>query len=83
MSALRMVTTPPGNLAEVVTTSTRLDHLRSLAGRRFQHDSFLKSSVQRITLAHVSRNAPMEVPATSPDSALDLSGAPGTGRFLF
>jgi hypothetical protein len=85
MSALRLVTTPPNNLAEAVTTSVRLHVLRSLAGLTFQYDTFPKSLVQRSTPARVSlrMNALLEEMVTPPNSALDLSGTPGTGRFLF
>ena len=85
MSALRLVTTPPNSLAEAVTTSVRLHVLRSLAGLTFQYDTFLQSSVQRSTPARVSprMNALLEATVTPPNSVLDLSGTPGTGRFLF
>ena len=85
MSALRLVTTPPNDLAEAVTTSVRLALSRSLAGHAFQYDSFLKPSVQRFTPAPVSPriNASLGITATPPNSALGLSGTPGTGRFLF
>ena len=86
MSALRLVTTPPTNhLAEAVTTSVRVHALRSLAGLTFQYDTLHKSSVRRSTPARVSprMNALLEETVTPPNSALDLSGTPGTGRFLF
>jgi hypothetical protein len=85
MSALSLVTTPPEYTAEVVTNSARLYQFRSLAGLTFQHSPFLKSSVRRLTSASVSprKKALWESQATPPNSALVLSGTPGTGRFLF
>ncbi len=90
MSALSLVTTPPKKLAEAVTGLSRLEPFRSLAGPPFPYHSFYKPSVQRATPAPVSprMNALSGIAScfdmgTSPSSALDLSGIPGTGRFLF
>ena len=88
MSASRMVTTPPEIWAEAVTTSTCLLPLRSLAGPTFHINFFPQTSVRRTTPAPVVRRVWMEAASgnnqgTTLDSELDLSGTPGTGRFLF
>jgi hypothetical protein len=79
MSALRLVTTPPNFLAEAVTTSARLAYTRSLAGLTSKYE-FPKSSVRHSKPSPVS---PRKSAVTPPNSALVLSGIPGTGRFLF
>jgi hypothetical protein len=81
MSALSLVTTPPRLLAEVVTNFARLENSLSLAGLTSQYSSFPKSSVRPLTPAPVS--AWKTTAVTPPNLALDLSGTPGTGRFLF
>jgi hypothetical protein len=85
MSALSLVTTPPKILAEVVTNSARLLFFRSSAGLTFKYGSFLQSSVRRgapgpVWLREIASWKKAVIP---PDSALVLSGIPGTGRFLF
>ena len=82
MSALRRVTTPPYWMAEVVTNSVRTMFPRSLVSLTFRFDSFHKSSLRPFLADFMSfrKKAPV---AASSNSALVLSGIPGTGRLLF
>jgi hypothetical protein len=85
MSVLSLVTTPPKSSAEVVTNSARLLFFRSSAGLTFKYGSFFQSPVRcdAPVTACLEEIASWKKAVTAPDSALVLSGIPGTGRFLF